>query len=145
MLLPVADILLIEERTCAHCANTFSVPSPTLYRLYKAPTNEPEKLELRALKAQPSTAAEEEHLHALPRRAVHRVSISVPNCQFCFTHTHPYAEVAAIRPVPEHSLQNAFAVAYQRALSRDASAPKAAKPSARPTVSLDDIAASLGL
>jgi hypothetical protein len=141
MLLPIADILLIETRVCT-CGSRFEVPSPCTYRLYKSPTNEPEKTEIRALKHLPATREEQADLTPHERRAIRYIEVKVPYCTACFTPTNTYAEVESLRPLPP---TNAFhQTAMQMAFARAQSA-KPVKPSRKPALSLDDLAASLGL
>lgn len=94
MLLPTADILLIEIRTCK-CGQSFRSPCPEVKRLYRTPIEEPTKHEISRVK-EPD---EPPMLYA----AIREVHISVPACESCFKANASYTQVQAIipkRPTP---------------------------------------------
>lgn len=114
-LLPVADVLLIERRTC-RCGRTVEVASPHPYRLFKACLGEPDKTVIRSLKRRPEKASEQEDLTPLSDRVVHFVEVHQDHCEECWTATRTFASAVADRP-PAPAQHTTFSLAWTKAQS----------------------------
>ena len=93
MLLPVADILLIERRVCSCCKRTYDSPGNYIHRLDSSPEGE---LTKKVMHVRRELGHEKGADPSVNLRAVRIVEIAVPACQACF--------------LPNISWQNAHAV-----------------------------------
>lgn len=143
-MLPVADVLLIERKRCARCNSTHESVSPFRYRLFRAPSNEPDKVEIRKLKWEPSKR-EIEDLTPLERRTVYYLDVTMDQCSLCWGATTEHAAALLIRPLPPITHMNGLQSALVDAAERNRLRPKGDSRSRKPALSIDDLAASLGL
>lgn len=127
-LLPVADVLLIERRTC-RCGAIHETVSPARYRLFKACAGEPDKTEIRALKDFPERESELPDIRPMSERSIAYHDTSVPWCAACFRETIPIAEARAIRPpAPAQLLGTTMSTAWTKAQSAATGKPAKDKP-----------------
>jgi hypothetical protein len=142
-MLPVADVLIIERKRCAKCLTISEAPSPFRYRLFKSPTNEPDKTEIRKLMWEPNKTSEQADLVPLARRSIYYLDITMDQCEQCWSANIDHAAAVKIRPLPPVTHLNGIGLALVAAAEkRKATSGPTAK---RPAFTLDDLAKRLGL
>jgi hypothetical protein len=95
MLVPVADILLIERRRCKCCDKTYDAPGIFIHRLESSPEGE---LSKRVMHARREIGHEKGADPFVPYRAVRLFEVSVPHCLACWNTNISWQNANAIIP-----------------------------------------------
>lgn len=95
MLLPVADILLIERRRCQHCGKSYDSPGIFIHRLDSSPEGELSKKSMHSRRPLGHERGGDPHVEL---RAVRIFEVSVPFCQACWSPNISWQNANAILP-----------------------------------------------
>lgn len=113
MLLPIADILLIERRRCTNCDKTYDAPGVYIHRLESSPEGELSKKVMHSRRPLGHEKGGDPHVEL---RAVRLIETSVPFCQACWQPNISWQNANAILPErPERQpVETQIALAYKR-------------------------------
>lgn len=112
MLLPIADILLIERHRCQCCGKTYDTPGCFIHRLESSPEGE---LSKRVMHARRELGHPKGADPTVDLKAVRLFEVSVPHCLSCWHPNISWQNANAIVPErPERqSVETRIALAYK--------------------------------
>lgn len=113
MLLPIADVLLIERRICAHCGARYDAPGIFIHRLESSPQGELSKKIMHSRRPLGHEKGGDPHVEL---RACRIVEVEVPFCQACWSPNISWQNANAILPERPERLpaETQIALAYHR-------------------------------